>query len=520
MMIETDNSRFSSFNYSTRVAWLALGFKPTAADMETTLVTLQEILSHPEIQVNAQHLGESLLTRCLKGENHEINRFALDGEDDLLPVEALILKLLARGADPWAEVRGDQTRVLDRAIDSGAWATVREVLAHPHRPSWDTLLNAPWSLLDLRISQIKKQPQLAHALVRAGLDPNWIDANGYPLIFHVRDLSLARWLVDQGANLKKRGGPHQWSIMTFLEIAADLSTEDQHGWASLIGYDAIPDDHVIRVGIHGRRGRIEPLFENREDLLRWRANIPGFPRAVNLLDLAVMGVVSEHAGMLDEGAPGCEWVKDLRDDPAASWPQESVDFTCLLNTSPGNVDSKSLLQSVRDYTQLNECLWGEGMGITPGKGDLGLKHKERFAGWLSSLASANDRKVVLEHWVTWFQSHPCLWNSTGASFTEFTEKPKVFSALNDMSSPRVRVTRLGLKLLQTQAIGKGAEVLIHQFFQALTDAKAVLDDKPWQGLRVALLETRGADHIQACARAQRVELTPADTQRTRTRSRP
>lgn len=420
-------------NDATLLLWEALGRSRSHSDQDDALIgMLRRSVWGPDIDPNAVFDDQSLLLQALDQKHGQEQTTIQPHGFRTNSFEGPALDLIDRGANPWALITpGPQSLLRDRdkaqraaglaAIEAAhrarAWTTAKAMVQHPLRPAWDDFMNQSSTGVSTFAQVAGLLPAWLQVVVESGLDPNWVDAQGIPLLFHVRSLPAAQWLVDQGADptaLDRQGR----NLISYREIddktrspSERMNEAERVQWVDLMGRAQVDDAQILAQALSGKTVQVRPLFEKASAMTAWRHQPEGFPRAVNLLDVAILanlvGGKERHNALLSQMAKHKGWEK-----PTADLLRLHTDWSHNNGVSLGSPVTQVEKADVPVLLGAIDELMAFGRALAPTLPD----QHESFSSWFTVSPSGEAQAAVLDRWIAWLSDQPERWEQKHSSF--------------------------------------------------------------------------------------------------------
>lgn len=551
-------------------AFMALHVRPKSGDtqhFERGMAWIEGLLRKPGVDLDAHIQGESLLILACQSQDTtpvytpQPSELTADGQNlKARPMERLALTLLALGANPWNPVDSLTTAgAFEDELESGKgvfalalrWkshATLVEILRHPARPDWKTLIdsepsskNTP-SALFLRVSQ---DPDLAKVLLLGGMPPNQQDRDGRSVLFFLTDPEVIAWCVAHGADPNQRDNKGQTPLV-YQETKNWLTNDTRKAWVKVMGADQIPPDFIWNQATLGKAAKVRALFAKIEDLLAWRWTPPGMHVAVNLLDAAALAAIQRPSTLANDKLKSETGLLGQLLKLSMEWPQESMELADLAFSSLSNsqLDRMGGLPAFEASHDLSEAL-KRFVTLSPLRLEI---RSEEFQTWAEMGGSDEWRHEVMDRWVDRLQQSPWLWTTEESSLTTHVafmghtqdEHPLIFGEFLGGKTlsrclPRHQVAIAGLLAVtyghtDPQVVAatqiqrkKAATQALNLMQTALNTLGQSLAHPKWAGLKEALAASDLVqDHILAMDRQNRASKSGPDSDMhcSRRRSRP
>lgn len=505
-------------NDATLLLWEALGRPRSHSDQDDALIgMLRRSVWGPDIDPNAVFDDQSLLLQALDRKHGQAQTEVQPDGFRTNSFEGPVLDLMDRGANPWASISPSPGSFLqerekaqlisglapiEQAREARAWTTAKAMLQHPLRPEWNVLMNQPSMGHSTFARVVGLLPAWLQVVVESGLDPNWVDAEGVPVLFRVRSLPAAQWLVNQGADptaLDRQGR----NLIAHRELddktrpgSERMNEAERVQWVDLMGRAQVDDAQILAQALSGKTVQVRPLFAKVSDLPKWRHQPEGFSRAVNLLDVAILanliGGTERHNSLLSQMAKHKGW-----ENPTADLLRLHTDWSHNNWVSLGSPVTQVEKGDVPVLLGAIDELMAFGRALAPV-----LPHQqESFSSWFTVCPAGEAQAAVLDRWIAWMSDQPERWGQKNSSFPFLSHStPKASYALQmaewtETLAPHHRAA------LQASAILRHLNAFINspgQFEEAETVAIQAMPELfyQWTEAQVDLREAPWADVVQ------------------------
>lgn len=490
---------------------------------------LERAIADPDVDPNFLWQDETLLMRALSRMRSAMmprQPDELTGWPTVRADETPVMALLDRGAQPWASLElsshakaqarkmaPEGLAVLDQALRVNAWSSALAFLKHPQRPAWDELMNAPFWGENTLCDALETQPYLISLFIQAGLDPNWRDAQGTPLLFHIGRAPFAQWLIEAGADPTSRDGKGNNLLMCRdlrqQQMSAKITESERREWVAVMGLGQVDSRQVFQQGLKGTPAAVRPLFKTERSMREWRWQPPNTDREISLLDVSAMAVITRQ-----EGFNSLSKLMSKKSDthPSGSqrlmWLAERSTWLAPDKAHPLLSDEEGgrLLDAMDDFLRLEKA-WQP----------LGVKSKEAFHLWFLQAPNPTTKAAVLDRWLTWHEDRPERWETFGSvagaspNSGPILRVPEIFkdqSALHKAAILGTQVAQemkrqVGTSLVTARAFDERILAATVQCFEWFHEAGADLNAPPLVDLCELLFQSRLGTAFKAIARQQR-----------------